>query len=118
MEKCQRLTKEIACRIRHTKSLDIEGGSGSGYRYIPNVKPALPPVVAEPILHNSQNIFTEMSRGKGLVNWHSSSWEQNPTQSHIINKLKRLPILEYEDAVMTKGATNLFIPDKPSKILK
>ena len=89
-----------------------------GYRYIPNVNPALPPVVAEPILHNSQNIFTEMSLGKGLVNWHSSSWEQNPTQSHIINKLKRLPILEYEDAVMTKGATNLFIPDKPSKILK
>ena len=52
----------------------------------------------EPILHNSQNIFTEMSLGKGLVNWHSSSWEQNPTQSHIINILKTLPILEYEDA--------------------
>ena len=37
---------------------------------------------------------------------------------NIINKLKGLPILEYEDAIMTRGATNLFIPDKPSKILK
>jgi hypothetical protein len=89
-----------------------------GYRYIPNIDPTLPPVVTEPILHNSKNLFTEMSLGKGLVNWHSSDWEQNPTQSHIINILKALPILEYEDAVMTKGATNLFIPDKPSKVLR
>jgi acetoacetate decarboxylase len=89
-----------------------------GYRYIPNIDPTLPPVVTEPILHNSKNLFTEMSLGKGLVKWHSSDWEQNPTQSHIINILKALPILEYEDAVMTKGATNLFIPDKPSKVLR
>ena len=68
--------------------------------------------------NGAKNIFTEISLGKGFVNWHSSSWEQNPTQSHIINKLKGLPILEYEDAVMTRGSTNLFIPDKPSKILK
>ena len=109
-----RLDKKIVGEVVKEKS-DMQS---FGYRYIPNVNPALPPVVAEPILHNSQNIFTEMSLGKGFVNWHSSSWEQNPTQSHIINILKTLPILEYEDAAMTKGATNLFIPDKPSKVLR
>ena len=108
------LDKKVVDQVVKEKS-DMQS---FGYRYIPNVNPALPPVLVEPILHTSQNIFTEMSLGKGLVNWHSSSWEQNPTQSHIINKLKGLPILEYEDAVMTRGATNLFVPGKPSKILK
>ena len=89
-----------------------------GYRYIPNVDVTKEPVVAEPILHTSHNFFKEMHLGQGHVDWHSSSWEQNPTQAHIINKLKELPILEYKDAVFIKGATNLFIPEQPSKVLK
>ena len=35
-----------------------------------------------------------------------------------VNTLKEVPILEYKPAVITKGATNLFLPDRPTRVLK
>jgi len=37
------------------------------------------------------------------VEWHRLTWEQNPTQFHIVNALKRLPILEYREATVAKS---------------
>ena len=89
-----------------------------GIRYLSNVDIMKPPVLNESILHTSQNFFKEIHIGKGSLNWYPSSWEKNPTQAHIINKLQDLPILEYKDSYFIKGATNLFVPDKPSLVLK
>jgi hypothetical protein len=89
-----------------------------GIRYLSNVDIMKPPVLNESILHTSQNFFKEIHIGKGSLNWYPSNWEKNPTQAHIINKLQDLPILEYKDSYFIKGATNLFVPDKPSLILK
>jgi len=41
--------------------------------------------------------------GEGKVEWHRLTWEQNPTQFHIVNALKALPILEYREATITKS---------------
>lgn len=89
-----------------------------GLRYIPNVNSSNDPLLVEPILHNSQNYFKEIHIGKGHLDWHESSWQKNPTQAHIINKLKDLPIIEYKECYFIKGSTNLFVNDKPSISLK
>jgi|TARA_B110000259_G_scaffold187281_1_gene240932 acetoacetate decarboxylase len=89
-----------------------------GLRYIPDVDITNPPLLVEPILHTSQNFFKEIHLGNGSVNWHASSWEKNPTQAHIVNKLKELPIIEYKDSYYIKGSANLFVLDKPSVSLK
>ena len=54
----------------------------------------------------------EMWVGKGEVNWQRLTWEQNPTQAHIANALKELPVLEYGPAVVMKGATSLQVPGR------
>ena len=48
----------------------------------------------------------------------TSTWEQNPTQYHIVNALADLPVLEYLPAVMTKGSTNMAVEGKPVRELK
>jgi len=42
--------------------------------------------------------------GTGKVEWHRLTWEQNPTQFHIVNALEKLPIIEYREATITKSA--------------
>ena len=80
-----------------------------GWKYIPNTgRPGaavshatLVPTAARP---------NEAWSGEGQVDWHPLTWEQNPTQFHIVNALAELPILEYRYAVVTKGATTLSVP--------
>ena len=47
---------------------------------------------------------------QGHVEWQTLSWEQNPTQFHIVNALAGLPILKYLPALVTEGSTNLYLP--------
>ena len=49
--------------------------------------------------------------GTGSIEWHELTWEQNPTQFHIVNALAALPVLEQRPALVTKGSTNLFVMD-------
>lgn len=57
--------------------------------------------------------------GEGTVDWNRLTWEQNPTQFHIVNALKGLPILEYREATVTKNGwpppkDSWFKPTPPS----
>ena len=50
-----------------------------------------------------------LRRGRGRVRFHPTSWEQMPTQFHIIATLAALPMLEARDAwcVETRGGSDL-----------
>ena len=56
--------------------------------------------------------------GEGNVDWNRLTWEQNPTQFHIVNALEQLPIVEYRPAMITRGATNLVLPQRPTRVLR
>jgi acetoacetate decarboxylase len=73
--------------------------------------------VDEYITFPSENKITQMHLGEGKLDWNELSWEQNPTQHHIVNTLAALPILEYRPAMVTRGSTNLILPDRPTRVL-
>jgi len=88
-----------------------------GWKYIPNPgrggaaisHPTLFPSTAEP---------TEIWIGQGNVNWEHLTWEQNPTQYHIVNALADLPNLGTIATIITKGSTDLMPVGVTPRILK
>ncbi|MCO4811400.1 MAG: acetoacetate decarboxylase family protein [Gammaproteobacteria bacterium] len=81
------------------------------WRYIPAVG-GFGAAISEPTIYPSKNVITDAQIGEGRIEWHRLTWEQNPTQFHIVNKLADLPVLEYRPAIVTKGSTNLFLPER------
>ena len=67
---------------------------------------------------SGRNTYREVKIGTGSVKWEHLTWEQNPTQYHIVNALADLPILEYLTVVMTKCSTSLIVKGKPVRELK
>ena len=74
--------------------------------------------VSEATVFPSETVINEGWTGKGKIEWHRLAWEQNPTQYHIVNALADLPIIEYLPAFVTKGSTNLFVPDRLPRALR
>ncbi|WND03010.1 acetoacetate decarboxylase family protein [Temperatibacter marinus] len=86
-----------------------------GWRFLQN---AGKEGVSEYTTFPSENHFKQVMLGEGSVKWNQLSWEENPTQYQIVNALADLPILEYRPALMTKGATNLLVPENMPRALK
>ena len=80
------------------------------WRYLPGVS-GFGETTSQPTAYPSDNVITSVQVGEGSVEWHELTWEQNPTQFHIVNALAELPILEYGPAVITEGSTNLILLD-------
>jgi acetoacetate decarboxylase len=78
----------------------------------------LDPRVDEYTTFPSEDHITQIMLGEGTLDWSRLTWEQNPTQFHIVNAMKDLPILEYRPAAITKGSTNLFLPNRMTRVLK
>ena len=74
--------------------------------------------INEATLFPSESTVSEVQLGEGKIDWKHLTWEQNPTQFHIANALAELPILAYLPAVVTKGSTNLALPERFSRTLK
>ena len=73
-----------------------------GWRYIPNTGgPGA--ALSHPTLYPIESVFTSGWRGEGRVHWQALTWEQNPTQAHIIEALSTLPINSYGDCAITSG---------------
>lgn len=104
--------EEIAAmqQARHGKDNPL------GWRYIQQAG-ALDPALDEYTTYPSENHISQIMLGEGMVDWKRLTWEQNPTQFHIVNTLKKLPILEHRPAMVTKGPTNLFLPQRPTRVL-
>jgi len=81
------------------------------WRYIPAVGGYGAPSVSEAVTFPSENIYSCVMVGEGTVRWNNLRWEDNPTQFHIVNTLEQLPVLEYLPAIVTRGSTNLVLPE-------
>lgn len=88
-----------------------------GWRYLPAVG-GFGMALSEPTTFPSENVITEAYVGEGGIEWNRLTWEQNPTQFHIVNALADLPILEYRPAIVTKGSSNLLLPERWPRVLK
>ena len=71
----------------------------------------------EHLIFPSENKISQLHLAKGELAWNTLTWEENPTQHHIVNTLAALPILEYRPAMVTRGSTNLILPDRPTRVL-
>ncbi|MGO9017922.1 MAG: acetoacetate decarboxylase family protein [Syntrophobacteraceae bacterium] len=92
-------------------------GNWMGWKYIPKTgEPGAE--VSHATLFPTESSFREAWIGVGEVVWRLLTWEQNPTQFHIVNALEELPILEYRSAVVLKGNTNLIVPERPARALR
>lgn len=80
-------------------------------RYFPGIS-GFGHSVIEPTTFPSETILSETFVGKGTLDWNHLSWEQNPTQCHIVNALADLPVLAYLPALVARGSTNLILPDR------
>jgi hypothetical protein len=55
----------------------------------------------------SKTTITETQVGKGSIDWEHLTWEQDPTQFHIVNALADLPNLGVIYTAVTKGLLTL-----------
>jgi hypothetical protein len=111
--------------LKMPTSGDVESGqkvrndkdNWMGWRFLPDVN-GFGQTVNEATLYPSESVYKEIWIGEGKIEWNRLTWEQNPTQYHIVNALADLPIFEHRPAIMTKGSTNLFIPDRSPRVLR
>ncbi len=86
---------------------DLNGRSGHlnwfGWRYIPNVG-RNGAALNHPTLYPIDYEYIAAWRAEGTVDWQLLTWEQNPTQAHIIEALGRLPVEEYTGCLVTVGS--------------
>jgi len=94
-------------------------GAWMGWRYVPNVGAPGAAISHATLFPTTSTPPKEIWKGKGEVIWHHLTWEQNPTQHHIVNALADLPILEYRAAFVTKGgSSNLHVASDPVRALR
>jgi 3-hydroxyacyl-CoA dehydrogenase len=87
-----------------------------GWRYLPRVG-GFGAAISQPTTFPSESVYTGAWIGEGKIDWNHLTWEQNPTQCHIVNALADLPVLEYLPAMVTTGSTNLFVPERMPRVL-
>ena len=87
------------------------------WRYLPGVS-GVGQSVSEATTTPSETTLTETLIGQGHVDWQQLSWEQNPTQCHIVNALADLPVLAYLPSIVAKGSTNLILQDNPPRVIR
>lgn len=88
-----------------------------GLRYLPGVG-GFGEALCEATLFPTENVVNEALVGSGEVDWNHLSWEENPTQFYIVNALADLPVLQYLPALVTRGSTNLLVPDRMARVLR
>ncbi|MEE4144008.1 MAG: acetoacetate decarboxylase family protein [Halieaceae bacterium] len=88
-----------------------------GWRYFPGIS-GFGQSVSEPTTFPSETKLSETWVGKGRVDWQQLSWEQNPTQFHIVNALADLPVLAWLPAIVAKGSTNLILPERLPRLIR
>lgn len=87
------------------------------WRYLPGLGGFGEPTASDAVTYPSESHYSEIYVGEGRLQWETLLWEQNPTQYHIVNALKALPILEYLPAIVTKGSANLVASERPTRAL-
>ena len=87
-----------------------------GWRFMPGVG-GVGEGLSEFTTFPSETTITEVQVGQGKIDWQHLSWEQNPTQHHIVNALADLPVVAELPAMVAKGSANLRLPDRRERII-
>jgi hypothetical protein len=82
-----------------------------GWRFLPAVG-GLGQGLSEFTTFPSETSLSEVQIGQGGLDWQHLTWEQNPTQCHIVNALADLPVLAQLPAMVARGSANLLLPDR------
>lgn len=86
---------------------DIARHPMMGWKYIPN-ETNTGAVISHATVFPYAIRVRQAWSAKGQIQWYGSSWAKNPTQSHIINALKSLPVLETQSTLVWKGSLTLY----------
>ncbi|GMG86124.1 acetoacetate decarboxylase family protein [Biformimicrobium ophioploci] len=87
------------------------------WRYMPAIG-GFGSAISEATTFPSETQYHEVQVGTGRVDWQQLTWEQNPTQFHIVNALQTLPVLEYRPAMIARCSVNLLVPDRLPRALR
>ncbi len=74
--------------------------------------------VSEATIYPCENVIHQAWVGEGRADWQHLTWEQNPTQFHIVNALADLPALQWLPATVARGSTNLLVPDRLPRVIR
>ena len=109
--------KELPQNAPQPKNVD-ENGTLHGtmhYKYIPRTgdwgKVDVEYPVITPIERPNAKVL-EYHTGKGKITWNRPTWEQIPTQYHIVHGLADLEIVEMRDAFVTRGIGDKSLRDQ------
>lgn len=86
---------------KQVKALNMDVNS-FGWRYIPKVG-APGADLSQPILFPMRSEPNAAWLGSGTIKWTGLTWDQNPTQWHIIKALAGLPMIEMAPVIMMEG---------------
>ncbi len=99
--------EEVVGNARARKGKD----NPMAWRYMPAVG-GFGQALNEATTYPSENVIDEAWVGEGSAAWQHLTWEQNPTQFHIVNALADLPVLSWLPATVARGSTNLVVLDR------
>jgi acetoacetate decarboxylase len=105
--------EEVAAYTRASEGRD----NPMAWRYFPGIS-GFGQSVSEPTTFPSETTLEETWVGQGRVDWQQLTWEQNPTQFHIVNALADLPVLAWLPAIVARGSTNLILPERLPRLIR
>ncbi|RJP75265.1 MAG: hypothetical protein C4532_00625 [Candidatus Abyssobacteria bacterium SURF_17] len=79
-----------------------------GWKYIPSCDlrgADVSNATALPAKSDIKNVWM----GQGKVTFHEVAWEKAPLSSRVVNVLNKLPVVQYQGALMTRGSQDLLI---------
>ena len=88
-----------------------------GWRYLPGVG-GLGEGASEFTTFPSETTFSSLQIGRGNLKWQHLSWEQNPTQYHIVNALADLPVVAELPAMVATASAELVLPDRKTRVIE
>jgi acetoacetate decarboxylase len=77
-----------------------------GWKYIPDETGSAPILSYATVYPFSYN-YREAWTATGMLKWHARTWEELPTQAHIVNALKSLPVKKIESCTVSKASVAL-----------
>jgi len=95
------LTKMKPDQFEQLKANRIE--RALGWKYIPN-EAGTGPIVSYATEYPISTIYKEAWSANGSLKWYTQTWEENPTQAHIVNALHSLPVKEIVSSLVSKSS--------------
>lgn len=115
--KVENLRAPTHAEIEAYSAANADADNPMAWRFMPGIS-GFGTSISEPTLFPSEHKITSTEVGDGRVNWQHLTWEQNPTQCHIVNALAELPVRHWLPAIVASGSTNLILLDNLPRTLR